>query len=125
MWNDRIEGKGSKAFRQLLLCAYCLPYFIYTFGVPFTTSAWDGYANLKLARADFQCNEIDDCARLMEKICSNDSIYIKAIIHRTDFNLKIVDNQLTQRKSANLLGENKFRPTDTAYAMNEIFRFYL
>lgn len=58
-----------------------------------------------------------------EKVYPDDTIYVETVIHRPNFNLKIIDLKLAYCETIHSLGENKLCATNTTDPLNSIIWF--
>ena len=74
---------------------------------------------------DFQVRQVNDSSDLQKKICPDNAIDGKTVVHCSDFDCKVAHLQLTHGQTIDALDEDKLCPTDTANALHWIIRFVL
>jgi hypothetical protein len=62
---------------------------------------------------DFQARQIDDSSDLQQKICPDNAIDSKAVVHCADFNVKVAHLQLTHGQTIEPLYEDELCTPDT------------
>src|SRR5215470_214009 len=68
---------------------------------------------LRQGAIDFQTRQINDGSDLQKKICPDNAIDGKTVVHGSDFDFKVAHLQLTHRQTIDALDEDELRATDT------------
>ena len=74
---------------------------------------------------DFQARQIKDGSALQKKICPDNAIDGKTVVHRSYFDCKVAHLQFTHGQTIDALDEDKLCATDTPNALHWIIRFVL
>jgi len=80
---------------------------------------------LRRCATDFQARQINDGSDLQKKICPDNAIDGKTVVHCSDFDCKVGHLQLTHGQAIDALNEDELRATDTPHALHGIIRFVL
>lgn len=65
-------------------------------------------------------SEIEDRSDPEQKIHPQDTLDLKAVVHRADFDIKLLDPQIADREDIDPLGENELSASDATNAMYRV-----